>query len=349
MLLGEYSVLDGGYSVSFPTKKSMSAQFEEKPGNGIEIHSHFWDQPKKFSFHTHSKNQNHCMVIDTLQWIFDHSKRPLPSGELRLDSRKLLKDGLGSSSALRLSLLQLFDSYIPMSTSNVISHVAYHLQKKSQNRASGYDIATQWHKKPIIFQNKNDRSQMNLNSNSLWAPEVSSIVKKYPEFSSYINKNFSILTGGGGVKTNSIMSSTMSILNDSDRLAKELKLLNSECFENFLLLLSELKKESKTLKSAELKFLKSLQSLRGFFRDFSTFPREVFDILCTQNGFDKTWTVKPCGAGGKDALIVFSTLGIDCRVIEDGVRPLKELGWNLEKEPFLIDNHTNEMNAYESE
>ncbi|NRA66586.1 MAG: hypothetical protein HRU19_19005 [Pseudobacteriovorax sp.] len=293
MLLGEYSVLKGGRALATTISKTLSVTLEKNPNNRHLIASNAWKQ----DFIGQNFDEGDSFVNDFCQWL--SGRLNIPNVSLTIESDIAIEDGIGSSSALCLSILaslnHLIDAQLNLES---IMSLARQFQLHHQGFASGYDIATQSHGGLICCRCLDDGF----------------FIEQIPQ--SRLAKAISIFTGGEGAPTGIIGGSTRQWLYQTSGWERLEHL--SESAIDALLLYAQGQSSSITFA------IPSLLSHLEFFGDSPSFPHKVFHGIKQVPGFGQTWILKPTGAGGEDAMLAFHEGDLPEQVIDH----MSQLGWH---------------------
>jgi galactokinase/mevalonate kinase-like predicted kinase len=316
MLCGEYSVLTGGRALAASLDRHLSVRVRPKAGlGGIHVASDIWDEPR---FVRATDFETGDALVDTVRRgmeLFGVSDM-----EVRIDSELDIKLGLGSSSALRLGVLLALEEMGRLKPTSAPSHhdshgrsilmplakEAYLLQKKSQARASGYDVATQLIGGLVSFEKGDDDHS--------WPRSLSVEAES-------LQRNLSTLVhlfgGGAGAPTTPVMTSTFGWLEARAKL-RSLDEANSVLREAFLRALS-----TPDNQEALALLCAATGEQRRIFADAPSYPRLLAERLTALPGCDKEWSFKTTGAGGEDAVLLLGHR----HALSQAEKALKDLGW----------------------
>jgi hypothetical protein len=183
---------------------------------------------------------------------------------------------------------------------------AYLLQKKSQVRASGYDVATQFVGGLVNFEKGDDDLS--------WPKQISVEAES-------LQRNLSTLVhlfgGGAGAPTTPVMTSTFAWLEARAKF-HSLDEANGVLREAFLRAL-----RTPDDPEAVAWLCAACGAQRRIFSDAPSYPRLLAERLTALPGCDKEWSFKTTGAGGEDAVLL---LGHRHTLIQ-AEKALKDTGW----------------------
>lgn len=306
MLAGEYSVLNGETCLSVGTHHQMS--IVAKPNDAVALKSNF--KNLEITCYRRQLKNNAAqfpefkIFLETVYFAINHFK--LSGVDLEIQSELSPEFGFGSSSALRLGVLSACGALARNSTATDrdTAHLAYDLQKKHQKQASGYDVFTQFLGGGLLYQ-----SEKNF--------EPVQIARTCEELSLYT------LGDQNSVPTGDLIHQTTKELSAQNKF-NLLHRKNKDLIDCFLKLLTC----KKTSPSVYQDSVEAMSQQRKVFQQCSYYP-EVAIELEASSGCDREWSFKTTGAGGSDALIVFS----DCsnHIVH---KVLQEKGWD--KQPLRI-------------
>jgi mevalonate kinase len=283
MLAGEYSVLNGGSALATTVDRYMTVEVIEKPAvRGMTLRSELWDEDKTLPKDPDEKQSEPLMGAAA----FAMNRYNISGLDLEVISDLDVSFGIGSSSALRLGVLTAISAI--KDPAGVYSwnkaEDAWSIQRRSQSKSSGYDIATQLCGGIINF-TPTDHS---LDQST----EVLSDLAD-SDLTDYVQ----VFVGGKGAPTKSIMLDTLGWLKSNDS-SEQLESLNNKLINEFLNVLDgEEHAEVSTLIGATADH-------RGFFENSPHFPETLLEKLKSLPGFDKTFSFKTTGAGGEDAILI---------------------------------------------
>lgn len=291
MLCGEYHVLTrGARALAFTLDAYLEVyvRYGTRVRQSLLLHANLWDAPRQINAETVSDD----MLVATVGEL-------LPSGqhrveELRVTSQLHPSFGFGSSSALRLALAciaylqaQGGSLLIPPAQCWQLAGQAFALQKKSQQFASGYDVATQCLGGIVEY----------CSAGGDW-PDMSNVQSLQAVAKEDLRGNLAssvhLFIGGKGADTTSVMRSTKNWLAAQGHLPM---ITASEALRHaFIDTLRDLR-NLHTLVAA-------MAQWRVWFAASPYFPAHIDAALRTVRGRDRQWSWKTSGAGGEDALIV---------------------------------------------
>jgi hypothetical protein len=184
---------------------------------------------------------------------------------------------------------------------------AYLLQKKSQARASGYDVATQFVGGLVDFEKGDD----DLAWPKVLRVDDGTMQKSLPTL-------VHLFGGGAGAPTSPVMTSTFSWLEARgklDALGQANDVLREAFFAAF---------RTPDDQAAVRHLCAATGAQRRLFADAPSFPRSIADRLSSLPGCDVDWSFKTTGAGGEDALLLLGHR----RHLSFAEEALKDLGWH---------------------
>lgn len=298
MLAGEYAVLTGEPCVAITVPRYLNVTIT--PSATIAVHSDLWSQPLLVDKQGRASDLR--LAASPLGRAVLEIADRCPPFALKVESDLRIKDGLGSSSALRLGvtwgLLSLAEKTGPGSytadheLAKTAALRAIDLQRSQQGQASGYDVYTQLLGGLVRFQmpNKADRLPTN------------------PAFARCIH----IYGGGRGAPTNAVMNNT---LQGVKRKRDQLNAYSRQAVECFLEFAGAAVLP-KDLPSA-------VAQLRSVFEQTAFYPNTLSDRLKLIPGCDLEWTFKTTGAGGEDAILLIGEI----RDLTEAHQALISMGW----------------------
>jgi mevalonate kinase len=311
MLAGEYSVLQGGQSLSFTLNRYLTASLETfKKTSGektlLQIFSNLWKTPHLLTSLQLSFEQKQVLLLYAASEAVNSYRLSLPL-KLSIDSQIQVQDGMGSSSAL---LLAIFLAAKQLSQNQNLSQddalqalrAAYGIQKYKQQQASGYDFINQCYGGLIHYQPR-----------SLW-PEGWQQLSGLKES---VQAQVHIFVGGKGAPTDSVSRQTLEALRQLGYLSS-LTTLSDQLIDSLVTYLQQPQETAR-----QQAFFLANKKLRQLFEPTPHFPMEVKTSLQQTAGLDETWTYKTTGAGGEDALLLFGDEG----AIAAPQQALQKLGW----------------------
>ncbi len=264
MIAGEYAVLLKGSALAVTTDHFLEC-CSFKNQTCFELSSNLWPNKKTFeSSRDLNEEDPFEMAVKTAAEDFC---------TVNVKSELELSHGVGSSSALRLAVLSAVKGKID----TAILMQAYELQKAAQGKASGYDLATQYHGGVIQF-----KAEENFANHSV--QKIS-----FKIFSENILNNVAIFVSEIGAPTTETIKKNDHWLSE----VKNIVLTSEEFIESMVVFTSY----GNTMEK--------LIAFRNILETAPSYPKKVHFILKNNPGFDKTWTFKPTGAGGDDAILLF--------------------------------------------
>ncbi len=312
MLAGEYAVLRGGHALAVTLSCGMTVKVKwDIHAAHWEIHSNLWPEPK-FVYDDHTPQVD--MLCRAVQ--FAARRCGMHGGTVEVSSDIEIKHGIGSSSALRLGVCTAFyilkngpDASRPGGLPIDAVHAAWTLQSEGQGIASGYDIATQFAGGLVEF---NYEYQDNK-----WKPHW---------FRHDLNDLADIVhvfVGGQGAPTAHTTLTTSSWLEGANRTERLLD-VSETLIDAFNVSIQW--PQANNLK----RLIQACGAMRQLFVGSPHFPSSVADQLQGIPGCDQTWTWKPTGAGGEDAILIVG------RTADIGAvtQKLWTIGWHRLNVPF---------------
>lgn len=310
MLSGEYSVLAGGQALSATVDAQMLVRVCSHDEATIEVASDLWAE--RWLQHRDSAGSDakaNDPLIKTIMKGLDQYQ--LPGTKVAIKSDLKLEYGIGSSSAMRLGVLygmsMLSDLDETGSDCPAFMQISYDLQREHQQRASGYDLITQYCGGLVLSRP--------LSSEQAWPGEVASLRGAATALHDFV----SIYVGTTGTPTGPAMRETLGWI-DQQSLMPRL----DEAAERLSQAILDHLQNNETSSWNEL--LQATVNHRSLLADSPTFPRHLSLKLRDIPGCDHTWTYKTTGAGGEDALLIFSETPEVQASLE---AEMKKLGWQL--------------------
>jgi mevalonate kinase len=310
MLAGEYAILHGGECIACTVDRFMTISIDKAEQDEFILASNMWREPLSVVPGVF-QNQNNDLFADTV--LHAHHRLGLKGAKITIDSALDCSFGIGSSSALRLGVLlglKALAKHERQETAELsdaekwqAAREACLLQRKQQQQASGYDIATQLlgglvKMKPVP---------------GAWPGRVAT----QPVQADRLGALLQIWVGGKGNKTAAMVPMVHSWL-DENRLVPDLMEVNSRLVAAFSRALSD-QREAQD----ESLLIQAACAQRQLFERSPGFPTALFDKFKTIPGFDSLFTVKTTGAGGEDALLIVG----DKRHTFEARTLLTSLGW----------------------
>lgn len=287
MIVGEYAVLCGGEALAASVDRILVVHLEADGTGPVVVDSDFYDQPLFLAS---------CLEIDQLpvserllaQIIARVSQfYAIPFANLKITVRAnwAVSDGLGSSSALFYALWSAFYEWSRIQHIGVteprsslqLAQLAFEDQRKYQGVGSGYDILTQ---------SLGGFVKMRLDDTN-WPGSFSNL--ETLNFSEYLK----VYVGGEGTSTPGQTKSVMAEISEND-LMPELK---SEQAKLIYLLAESL---NPSYREVCAQFARCRQVLSS-----TDYLHPCFSKLLDLEHLDCSWSFKPTGAGGVDAVLVF--------------------------------------------
>ncbi len=301
MITGEYSVLQGHPALAVTVDKRLTAQASPRE-TGFELSTNIWESRHTFpSLNLDSKDIFHS----TCAWA--QKQWNLNSFAIAVSSDIAVRDGIGSSSALRLACLAALQDLQqePRLSHEELAKLAWQRQREQQGFASGYDVATQLVGGLVKF----------VSDQWDWSWE------KYAW--NRLQDVVHIYAGGKGAPTDKVGGSTLSWLQEQD------------LFLDLITISNHLVTKLVAFNHAGCNFSEIVtltsQHRNIFIRNLN-FPNKVYQALYELPGFDQNWSFKTTGAGGEDSILIIHP-GPPDEMIN---HKLAKLGWF--PAPFKPDN-----------
>lgn len=277
MLAGEYSVLKGFPALASTVASQLTIDIKAQDSDYCHVTSHVWQQPKLLypkSRYT-PKNMLLRCVWDAIRY-FACSQ----NFSLEVSSHFKIAHGIGSSSALRIGVFLALEAYTGKRQSkDDLLAFCLEQQRLFQSKASGYDVATQAHGGTISYQLQDN------------AAEIHSLQH-------HAYEHFLCLVNNAGAPTNEMMLSMQDFLASNTDWATEFDKLNLKLFTDLKAFMEKVCAAGKVL-----------DSIKTFRKHTEASPMFVKQLAHMQGmGLDKDWSFKTTGAGGEDAILVFSKL-----------------------------------------
>lgn len=295
MLAGEYTVLQGGHCLACTTEPYLEIQATTQVG--YELRSTLWKTPQVFTASALSRGgEPFSQAVAKAESLWQ-----LGGALIEVRSQLDIQAGLGSSSALQggvLMALSLLQTKIPsLSASDLIVAVTA-LQHARQGAASGYDIFTQVHG-GLLFM----------------VPQTGE-AESLPVDTTHFSRFFHLWGGGKGAPTTPTLLDTQTWLNQEGR-GKRLR----EQADSLLPRLKAFCLDPHACSDSSI--WEALGRYRDCLGGSPHFPQTIHRELSTLPGFDQTWSYKPTGAGGEDALWLLGTEA----ALSHPIAVLQQEGW----------------------
>lgn len=303
MLAGEYSVLNGGRSLSATLKPRLHVDITPREDRHCYLHSELWSQPVDV--------QKPCVdekepLLQSARWACDqwHAK----GFDLKVRSELRVSDGFGSSSAVRIAaLVALATSLSRSETPWSLACQTWQQQRELQGFASGYDLVTQMTGGAVLWQPNYDA----------WPGQVSSLLE------TRILDHFRVFGGGSGAPTKSVGQSTLSWLKENHYVSA-LSEASDDMIHAFV---------AGAEKIGWDPLIQAVKRHRDIFEQSPRFPVFLKEALSKLPGFDQTWTFKTTGAGGEDAILLIGSH----ENTSTASLQLQKIGWNELTSPWSMD------------
>lgn len=282
MLSGEYAVLNGGRALAHTLDKRLAVEVLPSTKD-ISIVSDLWAKKKYF------RDDDPDFICQSLKY-FESVFGKLPPIEIKINSDIEISYGIGSSSALRLSLFAALQKHLNLGCSVLdIAQLAYKDQKRAQGQASGYDTLTQALGGLI---------EMSLGED-IWP-------KSSKQTHSLHLEQIQMMIGGKGAPTRETLESVSQWLT-SNRDPHSLHVVSEDLTDAWL-------------GNDFPNLLEKIEDHRLFFEGAPRFPRELSEALKPHQNLSK-WSWKLTGAGGEDALLVVGNIPSEAHVV------FQNFGW----------------------
>ncbi|MEI8025604.1 MAG: hypothetical protein WCI18_04570 [Pseudomonadota bacterium] len=282
MLSGEYAVLNGGRALAHTLNKRLAVEVLQSTKE-TSIISDLWAKKKYY------REDDPDFICQSLKY-FESVFGKLPPLEIKINSDIEINYGIGSSSALRLSLFAALQKHLNLDCSMLdIAQLAYKDQKRAQGQASGYDTLTQA---------LGGLVEMTIDED-IW-PKSSKQTK-----SCHLER-IQMLVGGKGAPTRETLESVSQWLT-SNRDSHSLQAVSEDLTDAWL-------------GSDFPILLEKIEAHRLFFDGAPRFPRELSQALKPHQNLSQ-WSWKLTGAGGEDALIVVGNIPTEARLV------FQNFGW----------------------
>ena len=292
MLAGEYAVLYGGEALAFTVDRFMEVSASPHPERFCLI-SNLWQEPLIFDG---ENPPSHLLMDPFVETVLSGAQLcSIRGATVDVRSQLSTQFGIGSSSALRLGVLlalrgldadKSYFEEVPTQRHWELARLAHDLQRRQQQAASGYDIATQLAGGLVHFcpGRGEDLNPHSVSTRACTAKRLDAFVEFW--------------VGGAGAPTALVVKDTVRFL--------ERHALVQRVMENSALLVNQFLAmcagDASKAQLAEL--IRLCVAQREIFEESPHFPRRFFDILKQIPGFDRSFTVKTTGAGGEDALML---------------------------------------------
>ncbi len=282
MLSGEYAVLNGGRAVAHTLDKRLTVEVLQG-SQGISIASDIWAKKKYFS------DDDPDFICQSLKY-FESLFGKLPPLDIKISSNIEISYGIGSSSALRLSLFAALQKHLELGWSVLdVAQLAFKDQKRAQGQASGYDILTQ---------SLGGLVEMSTGSD-IW-PKSSR-----QTHSCHLDK-IQIMIGGKGAPTRETLVSVSQWL-ASKRDPQSLHAVSENLTDAWL--------------GNDFPYLlEKVEAHRLFFEGAPRFPGKLSEAL-KPYCYLSNWSWKLTGAGGEDALLIVGNIPSEANLV------FQKFGW----------------------
>jgi mevalonate kinase len=315
MLAGEYSVLYGGRALAATVKHQMVVTASGHAPGTCRLTSNLWPDPLEVQTSLPASGDLPPFVISALAAVKKHH---LDGAAVSVSGSLDPAHGFGSSSALRLGTsiaLKTLATGRQADTYWEEAIEAYHQQRAAQQRASGYDIVTQYMGGLTLYA----PGQPAESAGAGWPGRITTFP---PESVRRLNQIFHVFVGGKGAPTTETMRSTTSWMEDGDR--KTIFVQRSEQLIDCIL--ATLQARSGDLSD----LIAAVREHRLVFAGAPAYPAWLDQVLGTLPGADSAFSWKTTGAGGEDAVLL---IGTDSD-IEAPAAVLQGRGWERILRPF---------------
>ena len=236
--------------------------------------------------------------------------------------------GLGSSSALIISIIKSFSSLLNFKLDiEIITEIATATQKSYQSYSSGYDIITQLHGglircKKYKYQDSDNTNNTDKANNT--GCEKLIVCNKTDQIDqinniNYLNKYLKIfICADQGQLTKELIISNVGFFKN-EQFSKKLASLHNNLIEKIMQ-----KKEVESI-IVTLKYIRDLMSKTN------AYPKKIIsliDELKHLSYFDQRISIKPSGAGGLDAIICIAKTDND--LTNSFLKTMKSYGYILD-------------------
>lgn len=307
MLCGEYHVLTHGaqaLAFTLDTYLEVYVRYGTTARESLTLHSNLWDAARQINAETVRDNMLVATVCELMP-VGEHKVK-----EIRVTSQLNPRYGFGSSSALRLALvfityLQQHDGSltVPLVKGWQLAGQAFALQKKSQQCASGYDVATQFSGGVVKYHSGGGEWPDLCSAKPLAGKGI------YNNLVACVH----LFIGGKGADT------TIAMRDTKNWLAAQGDMSLTKVTQALLQVFTSTLHDPHSLPA----LVAATAQWRDFFSAAPHFPTHIAEALQTVGGLDCLWSWKTSGAGGEDALLV---IGHEQDIV-DVTACLAELGW----------------------
>lgn len=323
MLAGEYSVLKGEAALAITIDRYLNARISTNSTSEFVVTSNLWASPRICS-PTRTEYDGDLLLDAVIQAARRYQQT---GGTVVIESQLDIRHGLGSSSALRLAVFaglhcaQLRQKGQPWTSAELwqAAEAALHHQRQNQSKASGYDIVTQATGGLVLWQMVPP-----------WPGSIQSLTVQEDAASQIF-----FMVGGQGAPTTKTIASGSSWLDADPSRWSMLIALTRPLTEAFMA-------HFQNPSAATIAHLVAATAHhRQFWQMAPHFPAGIRDLLAQIPGLDQTWSWKPTGAGGEDALIlvgppqklspVFEVLqtqgweALSYRIVQDGLSLMEQI------------------------
>lgn len=293
MLAGEYAVLQGAPSLTMCIDRFLTARIviPTSPAlteQTLTVHSNLWSSPRVVPQPFPASDDD--LLMDA---VLQAARRyHVSQAVVDISSELDIRFGLGSSSALRLAVFAGFawisnggKRHTEDSTSMwPAAQAAFDHQRQHQQTASGYDIVAQCAGGLVEWQP----------TANIWPGPIVSLPAP-DDFSSWLT----VWVGGRGAPTTETVFSGRRWLEQSPEGWKTLHRLTAPLHQGFKAAFA-----SGGAAHDLPPLISAMGTLRQFWQQAPQYPGALENSLGPLIGLDRTWSWKPTGAGGEDAILL---------------------------------------------
>ena len=292
MLAGEYAVMAGIPCVAATTGLTMRVSVEPRDDGRMCLESNLWQEPQYYKSLAELGDSPFeravAASLDTFMAV-----------TVTVASQLKVSFGVGSSSALRLSVFVALTSYAlgrELSEEELwgLADKAWKLQLQAQGRASGYDVATQLAGGWVQYSQPDTGESMS-------AASVAESAHR---------DDIVVLVGGKGQPSEEKVLPTFDVIQADPRLSQFV-----DCSERLVKAIYE------GVNTALL--VEIVEDHRAFLTNWGLVPESVSSTLDGHDGFAARWSYKTTGAGGEDAILM---VGASSDLAEP-VYKMSQMGW----------------------
>ena len=290
MLAGEYAVLRGGPALAFTLDRWLTVRGRRlDQGGGCRVRSVFLQQ--ELDLQADAGGDREPLADAVKRGLAFYGPGPVA---LDVDAGLDVRDGTGSSSALRLGIFKALESLADDPGDAAGWEAARHswrCQQRGQQRASGYDVATQQVGGLVRFAGPAEDGS----DPAGWPVEATRLDVNRET----MNRLIEVRTGGSGSPTGPLTRSTLDWLRDTGQIMV-LQSLSADLVRAF----EEVLCAADPAPDKLLRLHKVCGYHRRLFEDSPGFPGKLAADLAALPGLDQSWSWKTTGAGGEDAVLL---------------------------------------------